>query len=107
MTGFFLFIHVVVCIFLVIIILLQSGRGGGLTEAFSSAGDMFGAKTNEMLIRATTVIASIFFATCLTLAILSAQKGKSLMTTQALSQMPTAQQAVADAPETPALPAFE
>ncbi|HLF18585.1 MAG TPA: preprotein translocase subunit SecG [Candidatus Omnitrophota bacterium] len=85
MTAFFIFIHVIVCIFLGIIILMQSGRGGGLTESFAQAGEMFGARTNEMLVRTTTILACLFFVTCLGLALLSAQKGKSLMTTQAVS----------------------
>lgn len=65
---------------------MQSGRGGGLTEGFAQAGEMFGSKTNEVLIRTTTILASIFFVTCLVLAILSAQRGKSLMTRQAPAQ---------------------
>jgi len=85
MTAFFIFIHVIVCVLLGTIILMQSGRGGGLTESFAQAGEMFGAKTNEMLIRTTTILSVIFFVTCLTLAILSAQRGKSLMSSQALT----------------------
>lgn len=84
MSAFFIFIHVIVCALLGTIILMQSGRGGGLTEGFAQAGEMFGAKTNEMLIKATTILAVVFFTTCLTLAILSAQRGKSLMSNQPL-----------------------
>ena len=79
MTGFVMFLHAVVAIFLIVIILMQSGRGGGLTEGFASAESIFGAKTNEFMIKATTVFATIFLITCLGLAVLSAQKGKSLM----------------------------
>jgi len=79
MTGFFIFLHAVVSILLLVIILMQSGRGGGLTESFASAESMFGAKTNEFMVKSTTVIASLFLLTCLGLAIVSSQKGKSLM----------------------------
>ena len=79
MTGFFMFLHAFISILLVVIILMQSGRGGGLTESFASAESMFGAQTNEFMIKATTVIATLFLLTSLGLAILSAQKGKSLM----------------------------
>lgn len=71
--------HVIICILLIVIILMQSGRGGGLTEGFASAENMFGAKTNEFLIKATTIFAAFFIVFCLLIAILNAKKDKSLM----------------------------
>lgn len=82
MTGFFMFLHTVISVLLLVIILMQSGRGGGLTESFASAESMFGAKTNEFMIKATTVFASLFLITCLGLAVVSSQKGKSLMSSK-------------------------
>jgi len=89
MTGFFMFLHAAVSILLIVIILMQSGRGGGLTESFASAESMLGAKTNEFMIKATTIFASLFLITCLGLAIVSSQKGKSLMSSNVASQMQT------------------
>ncbi len=86
MTGFMMFVHAIICLFLVGMVLMQSGRGGGLTENFASAESMFGAKTNDMLIKITTVVATCYFATSITLAILSSQKGKSIMTDKAVSK---------------------
>ncbi len=83
MTGFVIFVHAVVCIFLMLVILMQSGRGGGLTEGFASAESIFGARTNVFMIKTTTVLATLFLVTCLSLALLSSQKGKSLMAGQA------------------------
>jgi preprotein translocase subunit SecG len=88
MTGIVMFLHAVVSILLAIIILMQSGRGGGLTEGFASAESLFGAKTNAFLIKATTIIASIFLVTCLSLAVLSAKKDKSLMSERVAIPMP-------------------
>ncbi|MDP8265408.1 MAG: preprotein translocase subunit SecG [Candidatus Aceula meridiana] len=79
MFTFVLVIHVIVCIVLVFIVLMQSGRGGGLTDNFSAAESMFGAKTNTVLVRATTTLAFIFLVTSLSLAYLSSQKEKSLL----------------------------
>ena len=79
MTMLLMFIHALVCVFLISIILMQSGRGGGLTETFSSAESVFGAKTSEFLIRATTVLVTLFIVTCLSLAYISSKKDKSLM----------------------------
>ena len=96
MTGFFMFLHAVVSIMLLVIILMQSGRGGGLTESFASAESMFGAKTNEFMIKATTVVASLFLITYLGLAVYSSQKGKSLMSSNVASEtqaLPTTQEA--------------
>ena len=79
MMGFIIFIHALVCVFLSIIILMQSGRGGGLTETFASAESIFGAKTNVFLVKATGILASLFLMTCLSLAFLSSRQDKSLM----------------------------
>ena len=77
--GFFIFIHIIVCVFLIIIVLIQAGRGGGLSESFSNAESVFGTKTNAFLVRATTVLAISFFISCLSLAFLSKQKTKSIL----------------------------
>ena len=63
--GFILAIHVIVCILLVISILMQAGRGGGLTETFQSAESMFGTQTNAFMVRFTTILAGIFICTSL------------------------------------------
>jgi len=88
MGTFAVIIHALVCILMVVIILMQSGRGGGLTENFASAESLFGAKTSAMLIKATTVIATIFLVTCLGLAVISSKKGKSLMPSKIAPQAP-------------------
>ncbi len=79
MTGIFMFFHGLVCVLLVLVILMQSGRGGGLTEGFASAESIFGAKTNSFMVKATTILGTVFLVTCLSIAVLSSQKGKSLM----------------------------
>jgi preprotein translocase subunit SecG len=100
MTGFFMFLHAIVSIMLLVIILMQSGRGGGLTEGFASAESMFGAKTNEFMIKATALFASLFLITCLGLAVFSAQRGKSLMANTVASEA----QEMPAAPEADAIP---
>lgn len=81
MIGLVIVIHCIVAVLLGIIILMQSGRGGGLTEAFASAESIFGAKTNTFLVKATSALAAIFIVTSLSLAFLSSRKDKSLMPT--------------------------
>ncbi|MFP4473901.1 MAG: preprotein translocase subunit SecG [Candidatus Omnitrophota bacterium] len=79
MTAFVIFIHVVTCVLVVATVLMQSGRGGGLTEGFASAESMFGAHTNDFMVRMTSIFAGIFLVTSLTLAYFSARSDQSLM----------------------------
>ena len=58
---------------------MQSGRGGGLTEGFAPAESLFGAKTNQFMVRATAVFATLYLVTCLTLAYFSSQTNLSLV----------------------------
>ena len=97
--GFVLILHVFVCILLVITILMQAGRGGGLAESFTSAESMFGTQTNTFLIRTSTVLAAIFLVTSLVLAISGAKGEKSLMANKVL--LPTVKTTKPMAEESP------
>ena len=77
-------IHLLVCALLVICILMQAGRGGGLTETFQSAESMFGTQTNVFMVRFTTILAAIFLSTSLFLALNSSKVDKSLMSNKKL-----------------------
>lgn len=79
MTGLIIALHVIVCILLIIIILVQRGRGGGLVDTFSDVESMFGTKTPAVLTRVTTVLSVLFFITCLSLALFAANLNKSLL----------------------------
>ncbi|MDD5254602.1 MAG: preprotein translocase subunit SecG [Candidatus Omnitrophica bacterium] len=81
MTAFIIAVHVIACVLLLVIILIQAGRGGGLVDSFSSVESMFGTKTNALLTRATSILSVVFFLTCLSLALLSARQNRSLMRT--------------------------
>jgi len=74
-------IHVIASIFLIAVILLQAGRGGGLADSFggSQMQSLFGTKSTSVLTRLTTICAATFMLTCLTLAIVSSYRSKSLM----------------------------
>lgn len=82
MTGLFIVVHVLICLVLIVIVLAQSGRGGGLTEGFAAAESVFGAKTNEFMVKATAAAGTIFLITSLSLAYLSARAERSLMDDQ-------------------------
>ena len=81
-------IHVIASIILILVILLQAGRGGGLSEAFgmSSTQTFFGTSAAKFLQRATSVAAVVFLLTCLSLAALSTHRSRSLMDTYKVKQ---------------------
>lgn len=87
--GFVLTVHIVVCFVLIAVILLQAGRGGGMADAFgSTAQSMLGTRGAALLTRATTACAIIFMLTSLGLAVMSSQRGHSLMETSRPVQKP-------------------
>lgn len=79
MFSFVTVLHILVCLLLGLIILMQSGRGGGLTETFSGAESMLGPQTNVFLVKTTTVFSVLFLVTCLSLAAMSSRREESLM----------------------------
>ncbi len=86
-------IHVIVCTLLIVLILIQRGRGGGLAESFSDVESMFGTKTNAFLTRTTSVLSVLFFLTCLSLAVLSIKQSRSLMRDTKIQTAPIGQTA--------------
>ena len=82
MMTFILVIHSITCVLLVLTVLMQAGRGGGLTESFSSAENVFGAQTSAFMVRATSILATVFFVTSLSLAFMSSRQEQSLMVKQ-------------------------
>ncbi|HEY4395806.1 MAG TPA: preprotein translocase subunit SecG [Polyangia bacterium] len=78
MITFLTVIHVVVCLFLVLVVLLQAGKGGGMGIAFGGGGGsqtVFGSSgAGNFLTRLTSITALIFLLTSLGLAHFSSQQ---------------------------------
>jgi preprotein translocase subunit SecG len=81
-------VHIIVCLLLIAAILIQRGRGGGLVESFSGVESMFGTKTNVFLSRLTSILATLFLLTCLSLAVLAARQSRSLIRLQQAVKKP-------------------
>ena len=97
-------VHLIACFILIAVILLQAGRGGGLTDTGGGAAQaILGTRGASFLTRATSVCAIVFMLTSLSLAILSAQRGRSLME----NVRPAAPVKAAAATPTPPAPASE
>lgn len=105
MSVFLIILHVVVCIALIMIVLLQTGKGADMGAAFGGGASqtLFGSTgASTFLGKATTVAAVIFMLTSLGLAYISSHRsGKSIMTD---TKAPIEQQAAPAAPATPNIP---
>lgn len=79
MTILVTIVHVFVCVFLILVILLQQGRGGGMGAAFGGASQQVfgGAGAGNFLTKLTEVCAFTFMFTSLLLAGLASQRGPS------------------------------
>lgn len=73
-------IHYIVCIFLIIVVLLQSGKAADLAGAFGGMGSqtVFGPRGSAtVLSKATTIAAIVFMITSLALSITATKAGKT------------------------------
>jgi preprotein translocase subunit SecG len=116
MTYVLIFLHVFVCIAMIGIVLLQSGKGAEMGASFGAGGSqtVFGASGgNTFMNKLTTAAAIIFMLTSLTLAhVSSSGNSSSIMSSKtAAPAKPAAQpmqsapaQVPAGAPAAPAAP---
>src|SRR5580658_9869522 len=113
-------VHVLVCITLVILILLQQGKGAEVGAVFGgSSNTVFGATgAGNVLTRTTSALAVLFFATSLYLAYTSSERASgsifgsgsgSVMSKHATTKAPAAPASSSNAPtnENPLVPNAE
>jgi preprotein translocase subunit SecG len=62
-------VHIIACLFLILVVLLQTGKGGDISAVFGgSSQTLFGGSgAGNFLTKATTAIAILFMVTSLTL----------------------------------------
>jgi preprotein translocase subunit SecG len=74
-------VHIVACLVLILVVLLQAGKGANMGAAFGgSSQTLFGSSgPGTFLGKMTTVIASVFIITALSLSYFSVHKQPSLM----------------------------
>jgi preprotein translocase subunit SecG len=93
MHIFVTILHIVVCVAMILVVLLQAGKGASMGAAFGgSSQTVFGSSgPGTFLSKMTTVIATIFMLTALSLSYFSVHKQPSVID-QAIPQ--TQQQSV-------------
>lgn len=92
-------IHILVCFFLVVVVLLQSGKAADLAGAFGGMGSQtaFGPRGSATILsKATTIAAVLFMLTSITLSIAATRQGAGSRTV--LDKRPTTKQSAPAAP---------
>jgi preprotein translocase subunit SecG len=112
MTAFLVVLHVLVCLFLVLFVLLQPGARGGVGAAFGGAGGqtVFGGRgANTFLAKLTAGAAVVFMITSITLSFFGSSsssvmadrvKAKPAAVDKPAEATPAATEAAPAAPET-------
>ena len=97
MTTLLIIIHVIVCLFLIIIVLLQHGKGADMGASFGgSSQTLFGTEGPVPLLnKITTLAAIVFMGTSISLAYISANKSTGTVMEDVKVQAPVQQQAPA------------
>lgn len=103
MTTLLLIIHIIVSLFLIFIVLIQSSKGAELGAAFGgSSQTLFGSRgAATFLSKLTTIAAVVFMLTSLLLAISTAKGGsvvKKTLPVEQKKEMPAGQGPVQSTP---------
>jgi len=95
-------IHIIVCLFLIIVVLLQSGQSGDIAAAFGGMGSQtaFGPRgAATVLSKATTWSAIIFMVTSITLSVYASRKSGPKSVLQGINSSPAKSQPATPAPQ--------
>ena len=89
LTNIFNTLIILVSIFLICLILIQRGKGGGLAGAFGGVGgsSAFGTKAGDTFTRITVVTASIWMLMAMLLVVMTARRNASAWAADAPSSI--------------------
>ncbi|OAG27121.1 preprotein translocase subunit SecG [Thermodesulfatator autotrophicus] len=98
-------LHVIVCIFLVGVVLINVSKGSEVGAVFSGSQAIFGgAGPGTFLNKVTTALAVLFFCTSLALTYLSTKRSNTIMKEVPKIEIPAPEKAPITTPETPKTP---
>jgi preprotein translocase subunit SecG len=110
MSTFIILVHVIVCIALILIVLLQTGKGSDMGAAFGGGASqtLFGSTgASSFLTKLTTGAAIVFMLTSLSLAYFSSRRPTTSVMSDVAPITQEAQQAQQAPAETPVQPETE
>lgn len=105
MVALLTVIHVLICFGLIIVVLLQAGRGAGMASVFGGGGEgslIGGRGFGSVLAKATAVLAVAFMITSIALTIMPRGGGKGpAMRTRPAEEVPVEETPPAESPVIP------
>ena len=85
MYSLIVFVHILVCIGLILVVLFQAGKGAGLGNLMGGGGgdQLFSAPSGTAFIKKlTTIMAIIFIVTSISLTLLTGRRSRSSLMEQ-------------------------
>lgn len=107
MTTLMTVVHVLSCVFLILVVLIQSGKGAEISASLGgSSQTVFGSSGGaNFFTRLTSILAAIFFLTSIGLTMMSAREQRSVFENSPITAPSTAPApAKTEAPATPTPP---
>jgi preprotein translocase subunit SecG len=106
MIGVLVVVHVITALLLIFIVLMQSGKGDGISDIFGggTTQTIFGTSAGTFLTKVTTVLAVIFILTSLAFSVVLSRRTRSLVEQERTSTSIPAQSKPLPVPANPALP---
>jgi len=108
MIALITIVHILVCFFIIVVVLLQSGKAGDIAAAFGGMGSQtaFGPRgAASLLEKATTWSAVIFMVTSITLSIYASRRTGGASVLGGVKSAPAQKAPAPQAPAPPATPA--
>ena len=93
MQTIVLVVHIILAVLMIVLILVQHGKGADAGASFGGGGaaTVFGASgSGNFLTRLTAILTALFFVTSLTLAIFAKKQSTDAYSLKAISNVPTA-----------------
>lgn len=103
MITFLAIIHIIACLGLVGLVLIQDSKGGGVFTSQTSSSVLGATGATSLAQTMTKIIAAVFAVTCIGLSIMSAHAEKSVVDTV----LPAATTNAVDTNTTPTTPAAD
>jgi preprotein translocase subunit SecG len=110
MYSLFIVLHVFISILLILVVLMQSGKGGGVAGAFGGGGNqtVFGGRgATDFLGKATWGLGAVFMFTSLLLGILSSSRSEPASVIEKTDAPPVSTAPAVPSQQMPATPPAE